>query len=197
MKTLSGISLAGGNGGKRKRIENNFYATPKESTLNLCEHEKIKGDILEPCVGQGHILEVLKEKCNYSTLTAVDLIDRGYQNTIIQDFLEWDTTKKFDWIVTNPPYKLAKEFVEKSLTLLKDNGHIAMFLKIQFLEGVARKKFFENYPPKTIYVFSKRQAPLRDGEEFDENGKKWSSTICFAWFIWQKDYKGDTVVKWI
>lgn len=195
-KILSGTSLSGGNG-KYKRIENDFYATPKESVLNLCEREKINGDILEPCVGQGHILETLKEHCDCSTLTAVDLVDRGYPNTIIQDFLEWDTDKNFDWIVTNPPYKLAKEFVEKSLTLLKENGKIAMFLKIQFLEGVARKKFFENYPPKKIYVFSKRQSPLRNGKEFDDNGKKWSSTMCFAWFIWEKDYKGDTVVKWI
>lgn len=87
--------------------------------------------------------------------------------------------------------------MEKSLSLLKENGHVAMFLKIQFLEGKARKKFFEQYPPKTVYVFSERQNPMRNGEPLDENGKKWNNTMCFAWFVWENNYHGDTVVKWI
>lgn len=76
MSKLSGTSLVGGKGGNRNRVENDFYATPKESTFKLYEREDVEGDILEPCVGQGHILEVIKEYADYSSLTAVDLVDR-------------------------------------------------------------------------------------------------------------------------
>lgn len=197
MASLSGTSLVGSNGGTRNRVSNDFYATPPSSVEALIEKETIKGSFLEPCVGQGHILQTVLDNCDISTYTAVDLVDRGFPNTYVEDFLKASFDTKFDWIVTNPPYKLAKEFIEKSLTLLKDNGHIAMFLKIQFLEGVARKAFFEQYPPKTIYVFSKRQNPWRNGEPLDENGKKWSSTMCFAWFVWEQGFHGDPIIKWI
>lgn len=90
---------------------------------------------------------------------------------------------------------MAKEFVERALTLATDK--VIMFAKIQFLEGLQRKKFFEKNPPSTVYVFSKRVNPLRNGEELDERGKPWSSTMCFAWFVWDKNYSGETIVKWI
>jgi len=72
-----------------------------------------------------------------------------------------------------------------------------MFCKIQLLEGTGRKKMFENTPLKTVYVFSKRVNPLRNGEEKDEKGKPWSSTMCFAWFVWEKGFMGEPVIKWI
>ena len=33
--------------------------------------------------------------------------------------------------------------------------------------------------------------------EFDENGKRWSSTMCFAWFVWEKGYIGQPIINWI
>ena len=113
------------------------------------------------------------------------------------DFLEQNVSPIYDWVVTNPPYKLAQDFIEQSLRATKDGGHVAMFLKIQFLEGNKRKLFFEDTPPKTVYVFSKRQNPLRNGEPLDEKGKPWSSTMCFAWFVWEKGYSGKTTIEWI
>ena len=55
-------------------------------------------------------------------------------------------------ILTNPPYKYAQEFVEHALALLKVGGYCVMLLKIQFLEGKARRKLFDKYPPKYVYV---------------------------------------------
>jgi hypothetical protein len=52
------------------------------------------------------------------------------------------------WIITNPPYKYAKEFVEKALELIDDSRKVAMFLKLTFLEGKARKKLFASAPPE-------------------------------------------------
>ena len=72
-----------------------------------------------------------------------------------------------------------------------------MFAKIQLLEGQDRKQMFLNTPLKTVYVFSKRQNPLRNGAELDEKGKPWSSTMCFAWFVWKQGYEGEPVIRWI
>jgi hypothetical protein len=92
---------------------------------------------------------------------------------------------------------LAQEFLEKSFTLLNESGQIAMFLKIQFLEGQKRKLLFKKYPPKVIYVFSTRQSPWNNGSQVDETGKPWASTMCFAWFVWEMGFIGDPIIKWI
>ena len=68
-----------------------------------------------------------------------------------------------------------------------------MLFRLAFLEGQARYKLFNKYPPKRVYVFSKRLNCAKNG---DFNKYK-SSAIAFAWFIWEKGYIGDTKLKWI
>ncbi len=196
MKELKGTNLAG-TSTTRERVKDDYYATPYESTKALLDVEMIKGNVLEPCIGGGHIAEVIKEYYPEIEVFGCDLVNRGYQNTKVCDFLKESFKQEFDNIITNPPYSLAQEFLEKSMKVVKNGGKIAMFLKIQFLEGVKRKELFEIYPPKTVYVFSKRQNPWRNRNPVDEKGKKWSSTMCFAWFVWEKSYNGETIVKWI
>ena len=190
VKNLTGTSLSG-TSVSRARVENDYYATPTESTKALLSEENFVGSILEPCCGEGHISKVLKEY-GYDVISN-DLVDRGY-GEYNQDYLT-STNLKADNVITNPPFKYAKEFVEKSLQ--DTTGKVAMFCKIQLLEGVSRKELFENTPLKTVYVFSKRQNPLRNGSPVDENGKKWSSTMCFAWFVWEHGYKGNPEIKWL
>ena len=181
-----------------KREENDYYATPPSSTEALLEKVQFKGSFLEPCVGGGHIAEVIKEHYPNEALYGMDLVDRGYLGTKVADFLEYDfKDKKFDNIVTNPPYSLAQEFLEKGMTILSENGKIALFLKIQFLEGAKREKMFRKYPPRYIYVFTKRQNPWRNGKPVDEKGKPWSGTMCFAWFVWEKGFDGEPIVRWV
>ena len=191
---LKGTSLVG-TSTSRDRVENDYYATQPSSVEDLLLKENVHGRVLEPCVGGGHIADVLKTVADRVDCT--DLVDRGYDGTVVLDFLEQNVSPVYDWVVTNPPYKLAQDFIEQSLRATKDGGHVAMFLKIQFLEGNKRKLFFEDTPPKTVYVFSKRQNPLRNGEALDEKGKPWSSTMCFAWFVWEKGYSGKTTIEWI
>jgi len=201
--TLTGTSLVGGSV-NYERVENDYYATDPDSTRAILERLNIHNHrFYEPCAGGGHISEVLKEKFPNGEVISSDLVYRGYEDSVGGvDFLKDDVLvnilggKKAGWVITNPPYKHAKEFIDKSLEIA-DVG-VAMFLKIQFLEGQARKKWFEKNPPKYVYVFSKRQDPWRDGEPLNpKTGKKWGSTMCFAWFVWQVGYKGETVVKWI
>ena len=187
---LTGTSLSG-TSTTRERVDNDFYATPPESTIALLEREVFEGEVLEPACGAGHISEVLKSY-GYETIST-DLVDRGYGTGGV-DFLNTEF-KKVDNVVTNPPFKYAKEFIEKALEV--SNKKVAMFCKIQLLEGVFRQEMFMNTPLKTVYVFSKRQNPLRNGSPVDENGKKWSSTMCFAWFVWEHGYEGKPTIEWL
>ena len=108
------------------------------------------------------------------------------------DFLKYQKNVDCD-ILTNPPYKYAQEFVEHSLDLQSKGNKTIMFLKIQFLEGKKRSKLFDKYPPKYVYVNSARQICYLNGDM----SKKMSSATCYCWFVWEKGYFGDTIVKWI
>jgi len=194
-KTLAGTNLAGMST-TRDRVEDDYYATPYEATKMLLDTIKFDGNFLEPCIGGGHIAEIIKEYYN-SEVFGSDLIDRGYPNTYVADFLTHNFDRKFDNIITNPPYSLAQEFLEKGMEVINNKGKIAMFLKIQFLEGVKRREMFKRYPPKYVYVFSKRQNPWRNGSQVNEKGKPWASTMCFAWFIWEQGSKSEPIIKWL
>lgn len=183
----------------RSRAENDFYATPFYATEAILDHEKLAGTILEPACGEGHISKVLMERYPNSKIVSTDLVQRedkfGCNVRGGVDFLSNEYNERFDNVITNPPFSLAKEFVEKGLQITNDK--VIMFAKIQFLEGQQRKDFFAKTPLKYIYVFSKRVAPLNNGKPFDENGKPWSSTMCFAWFVWEHGYTGGPVVRWL
>lgn len=196
MKTLKGTSLAG-TSMSRERVDNDFYATPPEATEALLLNFPFFGTFLEPCVGEGHIAKTIYQYYE-KPIKTMDIVDRGFEGTVIDNFLTHDFKgETFDNIITNPPYTLAQEFAEKSLSILSTHGQLALFLKIQFLEGLKRREFFKKYPPKYIAVFSNRQNPLRNGSTVDENGKPWSSTMCFAWFIWERGFTGEPAVKWL
>lgn len=190
--SLNGHSLAGMST-TRERVKDDYYATPPESTISLLDKVSFTGSIWEPACGEGHISKVIMDRYPDNNVYSSDLVDRGYGDSGV-DFLEYDGVK-YDNIVTNPPFKLAKEFVLKALDF--SNKKVVMFAKIQLLEGISRKEMFLNTPLKYVYVFSSRQNPLRNGSPVDENGKKWSSTMCFAWYVWEHGYEGEPIIRWV
>lgn len=69
-----------------------------------------------------------------------------------------------------------------------------MFLKLMFLETKKRKELFEKYPPKYVYVSSSRLGCSQTGE-FNSDGNI-GSTVAYCWYIWEKGYTGDTILRW-
>ena len=177
------------------RQPEDFYAPDPVALEKLLEHEKFCPYVWECACGEGHLSRVLMDK-GYDVRNT-DIVDRGFPNTEVADFLKItkeDADKDFSRdIVTNPPYKLAKEFVEHACEISMDSVKIAMLLKIQFLEGQARQELFKKHPPKCIYVFSKRVACAKNGDFGSVRG----SAVAYAWFVWERGYKGDPRIKWI
>lgn len=196
-KGVSAVNITGGNS-RYEREENDFYATnPETVRLFLREFHKdnrFDGTILECACGQGHMAEVLKEEYPENEVVATDLIDRGYGQGGV-DFLKYDYKRKFDAIMTNPPFKFIKEFITRGLEL--SNRFVIMLGRIQVLEGVSRKELLKNSPLKYVYVHSQRQATWKDGCPTDPKGRPWSTAMCLAWFVWDKTYKGEPIIRWI
>jgi hypothetical protein len=167
---------------------NGYYATDPIAIEMLLRHETFE-NVWENACGEGHLAEVLRK--HNVLCKASDLIDRGYGDIFV-DFLK-NTSKHNGDIVTNPPFKYAQEFVEKSMDCIPVRNKVAMFLRIQFLEGKARNRLFKQYPPKTVYVFSNRIKCAMNGDFTTIK----SSATCYAWFVWQKGYTGDTKIKWL
>lgn len=195
-KKTTFAQLGASNHSDVEREVNDFYATDPDTleiflnALNrdgVCLHDKI----WEPACGQGHLSEVLKEH-GYKVIST-DLIDRNYCDEQY-DFLNDNRYTFFDGdILTNPPYKYAEEFVEKGLELVRPGDKVIMLLKIQFLEGKARRELFEKYPPKYVYVNSARQTCYINGDM----SKKMSSASCYCWFVWEKGFTGQPIIRWI
>lgn len=166
---------------------NDYYATEPLATQLLLDKERFGSKVLEPACGEGHMSNELIN-AGYE-VTSSDIVDRGYGAT--EDFFlrdEWDGD-----IVTNPPYKYALEFARHAIDIIPTGNRVALFLKIQFLEGKSRRKFFDVHPPKIIYVSSSRLLCAKNGD-FKSSP---SSAVCYAWFIWETGWNGDTVIKWI
>lgn len=132
---------------KAKRESNDFYATdPWAITKMTQEWNKIglEDRVFEPACGLGHLSDALAD-LGYDVYSS-DIVDYGYSEMAkLADFLRDDPpTSKFPYsIVTNPPFKLASEFIERANDILVDGGLSCFFLKIQFLETPKRAELFK------------------------------------------------------
>lgn len=196
-------TLGASNHTDNEREADDFYTTDSCVIDKLLLVERPHRHIWECAAGSGHLSKRLKD-FGYEVWSS-DIKQRGYPLETIRDFLSitkadlqsaWGGVD-FD-ILTNPPYKLAKQFVLKGLDLLpNENCRLYMFLKLTFLEGKARyNKIFSKTPPQKVYVFSERIMCAKNGE-FDRMKAGGGSAVAYAWFVWQKGYTGDTIVKWI
>ena len=192
------VTLGASNHSEGERENNDYYATdPKalEVFLDKIDEDGIRlhKNVWECACGEGHLSEVLKSR-GYDVYST-DLVDRGYGKGDV-DFLKSIPDSWCGDILTNPPYKYAKEFVEKALEVTRTGAYTVMLLKIQFMEGQGRRELFKKYPPKYVYVNSKRQVCAKNGD-FDKYANGTGTAICYCWFVWEKGFIGEPVIRWI
>lgn len=167
-----------------------YYATDPKAVEMLLELEQFAPVIWEPACGEGHISKVLQAH-GYEVIST-DLVYRGFGDPEPLDFLK-ETLDGFEGdIITNPPYSVGLEFVQRALESIRPGGKVAMFLKVQFLEGQKRGAFFKDTPPRTVYISRSRLSCAKNGdfERFPD------SAIAYAWYVWEKGFTGDPVIKW-
>lgn len=177
-----------------ERESDDYYATDPIAIDKLLQHERLSPIVWECACGEGHLSQRLKD---YGYIVqSSDIVHRGYPGTKVVDFLQVDKPFIGD-IITNPPYKYGKEFVLKALELVKPGRKVYMFLKLTFLEGKARyKELYACSPPRSIYVFSERVLCAKNAE-FKRMRDGGGSAVCYAWFVWEKGYKGMPTIAWL
>ena len=169
------------------RHPDDFYPTPPMGTRALLAVERFSGPIWEPACGEGDLSREL-EAAGYEVIST-DLIDRGYGEARRDFLMEWQAQAPN--IITNPPFKLAEEFVRHALSL--STGKVAMLCRLAWLEGKQRRALFENTPLARVWVFAGRLG--FDRGKLAKEGQ--GGMIAFAWFVWEHGHKGPPVLGWI
>lgn len=153
----------------KKRIENDYYPTPRECIYPLLEHidfSKVK-TFLEPCKGDGRILDLIPDKIEKywaEIELGVDYLSTPFSN--------------IDLIITNPPFSLAIEFITKSL---KEARTVIYLQRLNWLGSQSRKEFWNQNIPDKIFVLSKR--PQFRKELGLEKG---TDSTEYCWYIWDR-----------
>lgn len=185
-------TLGASNHTDKERQTEDYYATDPIAAKLLLEVETFDKNIWECACGEKHLSKVFEE--NGYNVRSSDIVDRcgnEVYNFLCDDNKSWNGD-----IITNPPYKYAVDFVYKAMSIINEGNKVAMFLKVQFLEGKSRKELFKKYPPKVVYVSSSRIMCAKNGD-FQKMQEGGGSAVAYAWYIWEKGYKGDTIIKWI
>lgn len=167
-----------------------YYVTPvKDIELFLNEFKKETPDliwsserILDPCAGGdvNHPMSYPTAIRNiHSSWCEVDTLDIREDSIadIKTDFLTYKLEKKPSIIITNPPFNLAIEIINKAIQDVEDGGYVIMLLRLNFLETKARKEFFDKYMPQYIFVHHQRMSFIKG---------KGTDSVAYAHYVWQK-----------
>lgn len=167
-----------------------FFPTPPWATRAFCEHvlplywrgSFASCSAWEPAAGEGHMAEVLKEYFGKVCATDVHDYGRGYGVSSFvgegADRAEW-VGEPPDWIITNPPFRLAREFAERAI--VEARGGVALLLRSVFIESEDRYRFFEKHPLSLVAPFAERVAMTKG--RWDPGA---STATSYAWFVWTR-----------
>ncbi len=158
-----------------------FFPTPHGVTKAFIEVANLPdGYWCEPAVGDGHIVQAVGPRFQWDTfdIRHVPHPELAAYHRSPYDFLQYGEgevdriyTLGWDVIITNPPFYLAEEFVRHSL---KHATHVAMLLRLAFLESRKREAFHRDHP-SDVFVLSRRPS-------FTNNGA--TDNSAYAWFVW-------------
>ena len=173
-----------------KRQKDDWYPTPEEASHALLSVETFSPTIWECACGDGSLSWVLRD-AGYKTIDT-DLNHYGFGQGGIDFLMEQKAAAPN--IVTNPPYKLANQFILHAIHLGIEKH--AWLLRLAFLEGQERyDSIFRLHPPADVYVFSKRLTIWRGDEDDAWYGK--TGKTAYAWMVWKKGWRGPTQMGWL
>lgn len=185
------------------------FPTPPWATRALCEWLKEQGfnlsfkTVREPAANRGHMVKPLREY--FADVLASDVFDYGY-GFPVEDYLFGPASMlaETDWTITNPPFRLAQQFIERALE--RSRVGVAMIVRSAFTEGQDRcLDLFLKLPPAFVLQFSERvvmhkgklrQAGAKYIDPADGKEKRASSATSYSWVIWLKG-EDDTRLRWI
>jgi hypothetical protein len=170
------------------------FPTPPWATRALIEHVLDDKDALsamiciEPACGAGHMSKVLHEY--FGEVRSSDAYSYGYGS--VRNFLMHPyATNASDWVITNPPFRLAEEFVLRALNVARIG--VAIIARTVFLESVGRyEAIFTKYPPTKFAQFCERVPMVRGRLE-----KTATTATGYAWFVWEKGRRSPPQLLWI
>lgn len=174
------------------------FPTPPWATRALCEKiEKrwfsfSEHDCREPAANRGHMVRPLREY--FSKVEASDIHDYG-AGFCVEDYLLGPFLRRkdwTDWTITNPPFRLAEQFIHRALATSKFG--VAVIVRTAFLESVGRhSSLFAVHPPSIIYQFAERVV-MHKGK-LSEKG---STATAYCWLVWDwGEINGKTEFDWI
>lgn len=178
-------------GGERDDFDR--YFTPPWATLALMNYlgGRLRGTIWEPCAGQCHIANVLRDAGHSVVATDInphESLDDGAHN-FLHDEAEIVTDSRPNWIVSNPPYRwgpyTATDFVRHALEIAVDG--VAMLLRLSWLEPCEeRVDLFRSDPPKDLLILPR----------VHYLGAPGSNNQTSVWCIWEGERARQPVVVW-
>lgn len=176
---------------RQLRQLNNFYATHPSCTADILREEEFHKDVLEPFCGVGSMSEVIKQ--NGHNVLSYDIVDRGYG--LVGDFYQVDFPRRKYDVITNPPYDNVIDVVLRCLDICKEK--VAVLMPLRYLSSGSRyNELYKKCPPKRVYVYQERIciAKNADFEKYNDAG---ANMEIYAWYIWERGFKGATELKWI
>jgi hypothetical protein len=119
-----------------------------------------------------------------------DAFEYGYGHK--RDFLAYPfETQSVDWVITNPPFRLAEEFVARSLKVARYG--VAILARTVFLESIGRyERLFKAQPPTRFAQFTER-VPMVKGR-LDAGA---TTATGYAWLVWEIGSVGVPSLVWI
>jgi hypothetical protein len=143
---------------------------------------------LEPACNKGHMSKVLRSY--FKEVESSDIHNYGYGN--VKSFLGNSYEKdSFDWVITNPPFRLAEDFLNKASEVASKG--VALLARTVFLESIGRyDRIFRDNPPTYFAQFTER-VPMVKGRL----DKKASTATGYAWFVWKLKEKREPKLVWI
>jgi hypothetical protein len=121
----------------------------------------------------------------FAQVRSSDIHNYGYGEK--RDFLKYPfRMHSYDWVITNPPFRLAEQFIVRSLDIAREG--VAILVRTVFIESVGRyDKLFKSTPPTTFAQFAER-VPMVKGR-LDRRAR---TATGYCWLLWEKEKRGQT-----